>query len=473
MKWCFLLNDVPVFSEFLGKLANEAQEQQDQCVVLINSKIAEWSKKKYFPPQATFISKVDWCEEHWDPSLKEPEGLSWKLLFPLFDRPPHWPFDYSSSVAILSQLGQFFAHVFQKESPDVILGEPPTGAFGQLAHHFAKKLHLPIFGLTASRVEGKIACYDRFWTDSRYDQIFEELSEKEIPYQERTFLLEWMKQFLSHRVVPPYVKNKKIKFGQRELFSHYVKRLKDDGRHLLRYLRERKRWQPYDYESELVLRHSLRQPLELERRQIRLHTQQRFFQTPDLNDQFFLFPLHMQPEASTSLLAMHYSDQVNTVRNIAFCLPFPCKLYVKEHPSAAGTRSDEFYKKLKEIPHVVLLSPSEDALSLLKSCLGVITLSSTMGMEAAMMGKPTYVLGNVFYSYHPFCKKIANFDELKQQMETDRSSSLDATFLESLNLRFVASYMRNLIPQDVREENPTYHQKIMQHLKTRIEAKKP
>ena len=45
----------------------------------------------------------------------------------------------------------------------------------------------------------------------------------------------------------------------------------------------------------------------------------------------YLFPLQLKPESSTSVLARYYCDDLSVIKNIAFNIPFGCKLYVKEH----------------------------------------------------------------------------------------------------------------------------------------------
>ena len=69
MKWVFLINDAQFFPEFFGKLAYQAIEQKDECLVVISSKIAEYRKKKFFPDKAKFIFKIDWCIKNYQKEL--------------------------------------------------------------------------------------------------------------------------------------------------------------------------------------------------------------------------------------------------------------------------------------------------------------------------------------------------------------------------------------------------------------------
>ena len=130
------------------------------------------------------------------------------------------------------------------------------------------------------------------------------------------------------------------------------------------------------------------------------------------NESFFLYPLHYHPESSTSVHARHYINELNTITNIAFNLPFGKLLYVKDHPSAAGNPKINFYTELKKIPNVRLINHEMNIKNLIKKSEGIITLTSTVGFEALMYNKPVYVFGDVFYEFHPLCRKIKSFEEL-------------------------------------------------------------
>ncbi|MBI1984975.1 MAG: hypothetical protein HYS60_02580 [Candidatus Wildermuthbacteria bacterium] len=189
--------------------------------------------------------------------------------------------------------------------------------------------------------------------------------------------------------------------------------------------------------------------------------------------------MHAQPEASTLVLARYYYHQLYTIHNIAFSLPFPCKLYVKEHPVIIKTKSVSFYRALKRIPNVVLISPQEDTQKLIQKAAGIITLTSTIGMEAVLAGKPTYVLGNVSYDFHPGCIKVKNFDELEEQIRLTMQEAhvgsrraKNSSELRSLNLRFITSYFRNTIPGNIvsasSKNDANDYKLICRHIKERI-----
>lgn len=454
MKWLFLVNNAPFLMEVLGKLAYQVMEEEDECVGIMSSKIAEYKKKKYFPAKMKFISKIDWCIGNFRKDKKEFGGLSWREVFFAFARLEQSDFDYDNSLEIVSQIYQFFEFIFEKEKPDVIISEPCSDLFNAIVYYFCQLNKVPYFGLTGSRFVDRIDVYDLEATCSKYKKTFREINNNDISNKEKQFAKNFVEKFISHKKLPSYVGSEKIYFSQFGFIKHYLRRIKEVGRPHLQYFLNRKHFKEFDYESENIFKDGFWAPFRAERRKFRILSQKNIFSylnELDNNQKFFLFPLHFQPEASTFVLATYFCDQLNTIKNTALALPLSYKLYVKEHPSAVGTKPRSFYKKLEQLPNVVLISAYENVENLIKKSAGVVTLTSTIGMEAALIGKPVYVLGNVFYSYHPLCRKVKNFEELKDKIAIDLINKPNTDNLENINHRFIISYFRNTIPGTIAE----------------------
>lgn len=477
MKWLFLINNAPFLSEFFGKLSDEIIKRGDECLIVWGSKISEYEKKSFFPSKAKFISAVDWCVDNCQKVRKEFFGLSWKDFFPLFDRNSVLKLDYNKSIGTTLQAVQFFKFIFEKEKPDVIINEPPTGLFHQVAYHFCKKNNVPYFGFGSSRIDNRIDIYDLGFTCSKYERTFREINNGNMSKEEKEFAKRFAEDFISHKQLPSYVGFARVRFSQVGLIRHYIKRIKKSGPLLFRYFRKRKHFKNFDCESESTIKNTILAPLKMERRQLRILSQKNIFSKIDKQDKdFFLFPLHLQPEASTDVCAVYYCDQLNSIKNIAFSLPFPYKLYVKEHPVAIGTRPKKFYEELRKIPNIVLVSPSENVEDIIRKSSGVIVLTSTVGLEAAFVGKPVYVLGDVFYSYHPLCRKLEGFEDLKSKIQKDLINRPDISNLEEDNNRFIVSYFRNTIEGSMAsasaDKDKNNYKSIYQDLKTLLELRR-
>jgi hypothetical protein len=121
-------------------------------------------------------------------------------------------------------------------------------------------------------------------------------------------------------------------------------------------------------------------------------------------DRFLLMPLHRDGEWSDyAWMGLGYADQTATVARVAACLPPGWQLYVKEHTGGFGERPPRFYRRLARIPGVRLVDPFADTFALLRRADGVVTLGSTMGFEAFLLGKPVVLLGRPWYGQFPGC----------------------------------------------------------------------
>lgn len=144
-----------------------------------------------------------------------------------------------------------------------------------------------------------------------------------------------------------------------------------------------------------------------------------FSRIEDLNGhgRYALYPLHNQPEASVDVTAPEFSDQLATIRNIARSLPREFYLLVKEHPLAIGSRGRDFYRKLQEIPNVILLGPREDSYQALGVSDLVVAIASTLGYEAALLGKSVVVFSKIFYRHCPNVRYCSDPTQLSGEIK--------------------------------------------------------
>jgi hypothetical protein len=472
MKWLFLVNDASYLFEFLGKISYQMEKEKDQCLIIFNSKMAEYEKRKFFVETSDFISKIDWCKKNYDPEKKVFDGLSWREFYTVWERFGLYHYDYQKSMDAVNQLYQFLNFVFQEEKPDVVIGEPPAGLFGLVSYYFCQKNNIPFCGVAESRFPERIDIYNLEWTNSKYEKDFKETRKENFLPEEINFAQEFIKGFLSHKVIYSSYYIVKIRIGILEFLIHYWSRLKDFNRVFWQYISRRREFKDFDYESESILGRSLSAPFRTIKRNLKINLQENVFDKFNPKDKYFFFPLQYEPEASTLVLATYHSNQLATVKNTTIALPFGYKLYLKEHPGSIGTRSINFYREIKKIPNAVLLSSEESTPDIIANSQGIITMTSTVGMEAAMAGKPVYVLGNVFYSYHPLCQRINNFDDLEKRLKNDLNKNQDLSNLQEINMRFIISYLRNSALANIlfasEKEDKNDYQQIFKNIKKQI-----
>lgn len=110
------------------------------------------------------------------------------------------------------------------------------------------------------------------------------------------------------------------------------------------------------------------------------------------------YPLHVDPEASTMVLAPMHVNQIHVIEALSKSIPLSWNLLVKEHLPMIGKRPAGFYDQLLRIPGVYLLQPWENNFDLIQNSRVVCTITGTAGWESLVLGKPTVVLGNAPYT---------------------------------------------------------------------------
>lgn len=139
-------------------------------------------------------------------------------------------------------------------------------------------------------------------------------------------------------------------------------------------------------------------------------------------ENFVYFSLSLEPELNLLYRAPFAADQLNVIKQLAFALPIHYKLYVKEHPHMFGFRTRKFYKELKKIPNVKLISPKIKSHSIIKKSKLVVSINGTANWEALLLyQKPSISFGHAFYNHLSmvkYCTSMHNLASLvKEQLE--------------------------------------------------------
>lgn len=147
----------------------------------------------------------------------------------------------------------------------------------------------------------------------------------------------------------------------------------------------------------------------------------------DLDAKFVYFPLHLQPEMTTSALGGMFVDQLLAIEKLSEILPEDWFIYVKENPKQTEfMRGPWFFDRLKLIKNVKLVSPSFDTYLLLKNSVFVSTITGTVGWEAISGGKNVLIFGKAWYKSLP---GVFTFDD-SFKLETILNYKIDHQELE-------------------------------------------
>jgi len=108
---------------------------------------------------------------------------------------------------------------------------------------------------------------------------------------------------------------------------------------------------------------------------------------------FVYYPLHVDPEFATIVMAPMHTDQLAVVEALAKSIPLGMNLVVKEHRPMMGLRPLSFYKRLKGMPGVILASPFENPLSLIKRAALTCVITGSAAWEAIQLKRPALIIG--------------------------------------------------------------------------------
>lgn len=135
---------------------------------------------------------------------------------------------------------------------------------------------------------------------------------------------------------------------------------------------------------------------------------------PDSREIIF-YPLHQEPEATLAYMSTFNANQVATIENILKCLTPEQVLVVKEHPVDAGALLRGKFQKLRREASGLAYLPAEvHGREVLARGCRVVTLTSTVGWEAAALGHPVYVLGEIFYDVYPGVTRVEGWPALRE-----------------------------------------------------------
>jgi len=336
---------------------------------------------------------------------------------------------------------RFFEELLTTSNIDLVVYENVSNSFAHFAWLVCRRLGIPYCGLIASRLPGRFAIVDDPHGEHRiYDRILADIraQRRMVPDDVRT----WCAQYLAglDETMPDYMRFNKL--DQLGLIKRYAKWSKLN---LLRMA-----WKHRNDDHRLAfqvgnpLRLSWQMALRALRRKLRLRACTRMYSEPVVGERFLLYPLHFHPESSTSVAAGTYLDEFEVIRNIAFSLPAGTMLYVKDHMSGFALPTLDFYRRVRALPNVRLISPFAATKKLIRDSVGVITLTSTVGYEALLLNRRVFLFGSVFYETHPNVVKVENPAELFQLFRQHLGAPLPVG--TDYHLDFVAAYYLGTYP---------------------------
>lgn len=332
-----------------------------------------------------------------------------------------------------SALLAFFEEIVIRRNIHIVLYENVSNTFAHFALYVAQENGVAYCGVGGSRLPGRFSISNDPMADNASRKKFIEISSKSIDVMDD--VLSWSDEYIRNieKIEPDYMKINGL--DDLKLIKRYLRldRLKtiflllvharDDSYHSFQI------GNPIKHYANLFKRNVARKIKSIWLRN---------YYDISADEQYLLYPLHFHPESSTSILAGAYLNEYEVIRNMAFNMPEGVFIYIKDHKSAYGFPSLDFYNNLKKLPNVRVIHPNENTKELIRKSLGVVTLTSTVGYEALLMGKRVFLFGTVFYEFHKNVVKIEDplkfFDLIRSNIYEDVVVSPEYT------RQFVAAY---------------------------------
>lgn len=126
---------------------------------------------------------------------------------------------------------------------------------------------------------------------------------------------------------------------------------------------------------------------------------QRTATDPVAGDRYVYFPLHLQPELTTSALGGEFADQISAIEELSSILPDNWYVYVKENPKQnEAYRGKLFFRRLKKLKNIKYIKRTYNSSKLIQDAEFVAVINGTAGWEAIFAMKPVLIFGYAWFS---------------------------------------------------------------------------
>lgn len=122
----------------------------------------------------------------------------------------------------------------------------------------------------------------------------------------------------------------------------------------------------------------------------------------DYSKNYVYFPLHWQPEKTTSNWGGIFNDQTLALERLSKFIPEDWNIFVKENPKQTEfMRGKWFFERLKAIKNCIVVPNDTDTYKLIEHSKFVATISGSVGWESIIRGKKILIFGMAWYKTLP------------------------------------------------------------------------
>lgn len=318
-----------------------------------------------------------------------------------------------------------------KYNPEIVISEPITGLWNFCLLVMCRKHNIRYLAFASTKTTNKYYFSNNLFAKfNQFEDYYNSLIPLKLNEVAKNEVKNFLVKFRKERTVAEYVK-KTMKSPSVSYFINIFSLLKGLMRDFNRIFNRK-----YDY----TLGYSLYDYYYNIKRFIKILIIKllRPFDDEDKEDNYILFPLHFQPEATTDIWAPFFSNQLQVIEFLSRSIPVTYKLYVKEHKAIFGSKKINFYSKVKEFQNVKLIKPSSNIHELIIKSKAVAVITGTSGLEAIFYNKPVIIFGNVFYDFYPYIYKVENLDNLSTLIK--KAINIEISEGDDRRIKFIYSY---------------------------------
>jgi hypothetical protein len=404
--------------------------------------------------QAAAVAHPDLAAIHeWERSLGD--ASLWNALivdrrmgFPLkaqFQQCYKPAYDHETLLKILAVAMQEIAAQLDRVRPHAVLGLNAVTVYDYLYYLMARQRGIPYMQLKLTRVHNYVSWFTNpFELSHHIVEVFSRYLTTSDVGCEDAEALEEAREFLAaakgeHLVYEGAINRPDAKPAKRFSSSGRLNRIRAWAIRFAQALRARDPHYPTLAYSLFQVR--VMRPLRRRLLRFRFDIEDVKTFTVANAGRYAIYPLNTEPEVALLAFGRPYRNQIETVRNLAAALPVGWKLVVKEHPNACGYRSTAYYRKLKQIPNVLLAGPIADTGSLIEQSGLVALVYGTIGLEAIIKQKPLLIFCEAPYGVFP--PNMVCLSEQPWRLGHDIRRLLDEyRYDEAQVLAYVAAHIR-------------------------------
>jgi hypothetical protein len=184
------------------------------------------------------------------------------------------------------------------------------------------------------------------------------------------------------------------------------------------------------------------------------------------NEECVFYPMHFEPEATLFYMSTYYDNQFALVENLLKCLPENEFLVVKEHPAQAGYLMQKKWRNLRNrFPNLRFIMAEVSSKEIILRAKTVVTLVSTAGFEATILGKPVIVLGKIYFDIFDGVNYCATFEEVYELLRGYKPFNKSENLLNYLAKLIAMQNIGNPWPH-----NELYSEKNISDIRSAIES---